>query len=167
MSRPPCQIDPAVCSSRPAMMRSSVVLPHPEGPRKQTNSPCATSSRMSRSALKAPKSLRIPSSRRKTGAPCVTPLFPRLRFRVVALGPLGEDALARFGGLLEIHLDQAVLVVLRDVRQRIGDAGLSCDREVLAVELHGILARSPVGELLRRRKLLGALVDPERFQVPA
>src|SRR5687767_7603335 len=139
MSRPPCRIDPADCASSPAMMRRSVVLPHPEGPRKQTNSPCATSSRMSRSAMKAPNSLRIPSSRRNGSAPRLTPLFPRLGFRVVALRPFGEDALARFRGFLEIHLDQALLVVLRHVRQRLGDAGLRGDREVLAVELHRVL----------------------------
>src|SRR5258706_2813484 len=136
MSRPPCQIEPALCASSPAMMRSSVVLPHPDGPRKQTNSPCATSRRMSRSAVKAPKSLRIPSSRRKGSAPCFTPLFPRLGFRVVALVPLGEDAFARFRGLLEIHLHQAILVVLRHVPHRLRHAGLRRDRAILAVQLH-------------------------------
>src|SRR5204863_7196340 len=90
-----------------------------------------------------------------------------LGLRVVALGPLGEDALARFGGLLEIHLDQALLVILRHVRQGLGDAGLGGDRKVLTVELHRILARSPVGQLLGPRKLLRALVDPERLEVPA
>src|SRR4026209_1048590 len=157
MSRPPCQIEPALCASSPAMIRSSVVLPHPDGPRKQRNSPCATSSRMSRSAVKAPKSLRIPSSRRKGPAPGITPLFPRLGFRVVALVPLGEDALARFRGLVEVHLHQALLVVLRHVRQRLGDAGLRGDREILAVQLHRVLARSPIGELLRRGELLRTL----------
>ena len=41
MSRPAWKMPPAVCVSSPAMMRSRVVLPQPEGPRKQTNSPCA------------------------------------------------------------------------------------------------------------------------------
>ena len=31
--------DPEVCVSNPAIHRSKVVLPQPEGPRKQTNSP--------------------------------------------------------------------------------------------------------------------------------
>ena len=38
-SRPPSSIVPSSCGSRPAIARSSVVLPQPEGPRKQTNSP--------------------------------------------------------------------------------------------------------------------------------
>ena len=42
MSRPACTMRPAVCTSSPAMMRSSVVLPQPEGPRKQTSSPGCT-----------------------------------------------------------------------------------------------------------------------------
>src|SRR5437763_824772 len=41
------RISPAVGSSRPAIMRSSVVLPDPEGPRRTRNSP----SRLSRSTL--------------------------------------------------------------------------------------------------------------------
>jgi hypothetical protein len=54
MSRPPCSTVPAVWMSSPAMARSSVVLPQPEGPRKQTNSPSKTSSEMSSSAVKSP-----------------------------------------------------------------------------------------------------------------
>ena len=36
---PSCSIRPVVWMSSPAIARSSVVLPHPDGPRKQTNSP--------------------------------------------------------------------------------------------------------------------------------
>ena len=39
MSRPACRMRPELWMSSPAMARSSVVLPQPEGPRKQTNSP--------------------------------------------------------------------------------------------------------------------------------
>ena len=38
-SLPPITIAPAVGSSKPATMRSTVVLPQPDGPRKETNSP--------------------------------------------------------------------------------------------------------------------------------
>src|SRR5262245_49969243 len=41
---PPIRISPEVGSSRPAIIRSSVVLPEPEGPRRTRNSP----SRLSR-----------------------------------------------------------------------------------------------------------------------
>ncbi len=45
---------PDVWMSRPAIARSSVVLPQPDGPRKQTNSPGKISSEMSFSAANAP-----------------------------------------------------------------------------------------------------------------
>jgi hypothetical protein len=64
MSRPPCSMRPVVWMSRPAMARSSVVLPQPDGPRKQTNSPSAISSEMSSSAVNAPNFLVSPWMRR-------------------------------------------------------------------------------------------------------
>ena len=54
-SRPAISIMPSSCGSRPAIARSSVVLPQPEGPRKQTNSPFVTSRSMFFSAVKRPK----------------------------------------------------------------------------------------------------------------
>ena len=57
MSRPACSTRPLVWMSRPAIARRSVVLPHPEGPRKQTNSPSRISSEMSSSAVKLPNFL--------------------------------------------------------------------------------------------------------------
>src|SRR4249919_2684938 len=42
MSLPSIRIWPAVGSSKPATMRRVVVLPQPEGPRKETNSPRST-----------------------------------------------------------------------------------------------------------------------------
>ena len=43
MSLPATTIAPAVGSSKPATILSTVVLPQPEGPRKETNSPAPTS----------------------------------------------------------------------------------------------------------------------------
>ena len=40
-TRSPMRISPAVMFSRPAIMRSSVDLPQPEGPTSTTNSPSA------------------------------------------------------------------------------------------------------------------------------
>ena len=54
MSTPACSTLPAVWMSSPAIARSRVVLPQPEGPRKQTNSPSRTSSEMSASAVNSP-----------------------------------------------------------------------------------------------------------------
>src|SRR5687767_850090 len=145
MSRPASSMRPALCTSSPAMMRSSVVLPQPEGPRKQTNSPLAMSRSMPDSALNAPNSLRMPASRRY-GAALTEGGSLLFALAAVALVPLTEDALAVLGGPREIHLHQARFVVLGHVGQRCGDAGLCGDCEILAIEQHGVLARRPVGE---------------------
>jgi hypothetical protein len=55
--RPAMRTSPVVGTSRPAMMRRSVVLPQPLGPRKEMNSPRSTRSAMSRSAVTDPKFL--------------------------------------------------------------------------------------------------------------
>src|SRR5216684_1239506 len=76
-SRPPIRISPDVGSSSPAIIRRSVVLPEPEGPRRTRNSP----SRLSRSTL------------------TTAPTFPRLKtlfsLRVSTTAipsfPLGEN----------------------------------------------------------------------------
>src|ERR1700674_3335647 len=51
------RIVPDVGSSRPAIIRSVVVLPHPDGPSRQKNSPSCTASVRSRTATKPPKLL--------------------------------------------------------------------------------------------------------------
>src|SRR5436190_15164714 len=50
---------PEVTRSSPAIMRSVVVLPQPEGPRRQTTSPAATFKSASRTATKSPNFLVI------------------------------------------------------------------------------------------------------------
>ena len=47
----PIQIEPAVTSSSPAIERSSVVFPQPDGPTSTMNSPSAMSSDTSSTAL--------------------------------------------------------------------------------------------------------------------
>jgi hypothetical protein len=42
-TRPPMRMSPLLTVSRPAIMRSSVDLPHPEGPTSTTNSPSSIS----------------------------------------------------------------------------------------------------------------------------
>jgi hypothetical protein len=42
-TRPPMEISPSVITSRPAIMRSTVDLPQPEGPTMTMNSPSAMS----------------------------------------------------------------------------------------------------------------------------
>src|SRR5580700_11038710 len=64
MSRPPRVTAPASGSSSPAMMRSSVDLPQPEGPSSTTNSPSRASRVTPRSASLTPNRLVIFSTRR-------------------------------------------------------------------------------------------------------
>src|SRR5690606_17910229 len=56
-SSPPMRILPAVGVSSPAIMRSEVVLPQPEGPSRHTNSPSPISKLTSPTAVKSPKRL--------------------------------------------------------------------------------------------------------------
>src|ERR1700733_11203188 len=49
-SIPRTETDPRVARSKPAMMRSSVDLPHPDAPSRHTNSPARTERSMSRRA---------------------------------------------------------------------------------------------------------------------
>ena len=58
MSLPATTILPADGSSKPATMRSTVVLPQPDGPRNETNSPGSTSRLKSWTTVLAPKDFR-------------------------------------------------------------------------------------------------------------
>ena len=51
---PSTEIEPLVGLSKPAIMRSSVVLPQPDGPSSEKNSPSRMVSEASSSALNAP-----------------------------------------------------------------------------------------------------------------
>src|SRR3546814_5992323 len=54
---PSISIVPSVGGMKPATMRSVVVLPQPDGPRSETNSPSASSRSRWSTAVKAPKVL--------------------------------------------------------------------------------------------------------------
>src|SRR5260370_26559680 len=62
-------IRPEVGSSRPAIIRRVVVLPQPDGPRRQKNSPLATVKLESSTATKSPKALCRFSTRISAMAP--------------------------------------------------------------------------------------------------
>src|SRR6186997_1250912 len=57
----PMRISPASSSVKPAIIRSNVVLPQPEGPRRVKNSPLPTSSVMLRTACTDPNDRHTPS----------------------------------------------------------------------------------------------------------
>src|SRR5206468_9376131 len=67
-SRSPIRISPALGSSSPAMQRSTVVFPQPDGPSSTKNSPSCTSSDMSSSAGRPSGSYRLARRRRVTDA---------------------------------------------------------------------------------------------------
>src|SRR5512134_2406908 len=81
-SRPAISITPPLGSSSPATSRSSVDLPHPEGPTTTTSAPSSISRSMSRSTSTAPK--RLPTPRRATAPK------PRLPLRRAG-GEPGDD----------------------------------------------------------------------------
>src|SRR5690606_1688999 len=71
-SLPPIVIEPAVGSSKPATILSTVVLPQPDGPRNDTNSPGCTERLKSRTTRTEPKSFcRSLSSRNAMSVSCV------------------------------------------------------------------------------------------------
>src|SRR5947208_1736405 len=106
MSRPACSMRPEVWMSRPAMARRSVVLPQPDGPRKQTNSFSCTSSEIRSRAVNEPKRL-VRCSILRYGFGALTPrgLLLRLALGVVPLLPLLEDPLAVLRRPVEVVLD--------------------------------------------------------------
>src|SRR5260221_6580893 len=73
-SSPPSRMVPAVGSSSPAIMRSVVVLPQPEGPSRQRNSPSSTVKLAALTAWKSAKDLSSDST-----LICAIALLPDLR----------------------------------------------------------------------------------------
>jgi hypothetical protein len=61
-SRPPIRISPPLGSSWPAIMRRIVVLPQPDGPRKQQYAPSGTFRLIASTATVSPKRLCTPAS---------------------------------------------------------------------------------------------------------
>src|SRR6478752_7191238 len=72
MSSPLTRIVPAVGFSKPAIIRSVVVLPQPDGPRNETNSPRSAARLKSRTAAVSPNFFWIPvNSRNDIGSLCL------------------------------------------------------------------------------------------------
>src|SRR5438105_97332 len=90
MGLPNASASPLLGCVKPASTSSSVDLPQPLGPSRQTISPGATSRSMSCSATTAPNSLRKPRTRR-TGSAIRGPAVPAQQ-AVVQAGHSGVDA---------------------------------------------------------------------------
>src|SRR5713101_8392837 len=102
-TRPPMRMSPLVCRSSPAIMRRSVVLPHPLGPRSTRNSPSRVVRSTPSTAVCSWNTFRIclvstvakRPSRKKRGRLLPRSLprttSSRRRLQELALLPLGED----------------------------------------------------------------------------
>src|SRR5438309_3039574 len=112
-TRPPMKMSPLVCRSSPAIIRNSVVFPHPLGPRSTRNSPSRVCRSTPSTAVCSWKTFRIRlvstvakrPSRKKRGrllprslpqpqSNCTAPLYRR---RLAALSDLQELALLPLG----------------------------------------------------------------------
>src|ERR1700751_4001178 len=81
---PPTTISPTVGSTNPAISRSVVVLPHPEGPNRQTSCPCPMSKDTLSTATASPYRLPRPlSSTEATYPPCLHTLFKSTNARYI------------------------------------------------------------------------------------
>src|SRR6185436_12607956 len=85
----------------------------------------------------------------------------------VALLPFGQDPVAVLGGPREIVLDHQLLVIVRNIRLRLGDARHCDDLPPARVELVRFPARDPVEQFFRRFELLGSLDNAGGLDVPA
>src|SRR3954466_7832951 len=78
-SRPPIEIVPAVASSRPAIIRSSVDLPQPDGPTRTRNSPLPMVSETPSTATTPPEKTLLTLSRTISDTRRIVESIPHLR----------------------------------------------------------------------------------------
>src|SRR6186997_1068558 len=81
-SRPSSWIAPPLGSTKPAIICRVVVLPQPDGPSRETNSPFSTAKVRPSTAVWVPKRLFRPSSDRKLITPLVHAPLPRQQERL-------------------------------------------------------------------------------------
>src|SRR5262245_29994328 len=90
MTWPPIRMSPSSTGSKPPIARRVVVLPHPEGPRSEKNSPARTPNDTAATATTGPKRLVI--ARTSTSPPCAITgaarLHPALDLFLPARAPL-------------------------------------------------------------------------------
>src|SRR6202165_3721701 len=141
--RPSKTTSPTSGRSKPAIIRSVVVLPHPDPPTTDTSSPCAISSDSPSTARAGPKHFVTPRSE----------MFTRLPGKL--LQPLLDQAVLVLGRLDEVEVDQVhvrdLLAGNRDVGPR--DAGPAPP----GVGRHRRPAHRPVEEAPSVLRVLGAL----------
>src|SRR5688572_6806140 len=130
-TRPPKRISPASGRSKPAIMRSVVVLPHPEPPTSATSSPGAMSRDSASTARAPPKRLVRPRKLMSTSAG-------------VLLQPLLDETVLVRGQFHEVDVDE---IHLRDLGPARGHVGARDRRAApLRVGAHRGLRHRPVEE---------------------
>src|SRR6185436_15798320 len=103
-TRSPIAISPSVGSVKPATSRKAVVLPHPDGPSRQTSWPCSMTRDTLSSTVSPPK--RLVSPRRMTD----DTLLPRVAEQRQQMGPVlaGPMFIERSNGGVPAHRDQPI-----------------------------------------------------------
>src|SRR5690348_7284878 len=131
-TRPPIAISPSLISSSPAIIRSSVDLPHPDGPTSTQNSPSAMATSTPRMTCVCPNHLCTPVMSTDAIAPDSRPLrrssaprrFPRPAYdRVIRPAglPPRDDVLRRLPPQLLLRLDRIERRMRRQDDARIGE----------------------------------------------
>src|SRR5687768_10800866 len=185
---PSSRMSAASGTSSPAMMRSNVVLPQPDGPRKQMNSPLATSRPTSSTARTPANDFETPRSDRYTSNPlrtgCVSGCDDATRRRraasirrassasaLDALLPVVDDAILVLRRRIEVHLVEHGRHVRGQARLQHGlgrgRAGHRRHLRALAIELRRIERQQPVEEHLRVLLVLRRLHQRADFHLVA
>jgi hypothetical protein len=100
-SVPSSRTAPSVVSSNPAIIRKVVVLPHPDGPSSEKNSPAAMSKQASSTATKSPKRFVTWSSSMTAAAgtaPATAPTATTVAFSCVLVSLLSVVSSPRVDG---------------------------------------------------------------------
>src|SRR5690349_8214777 len=121
MSWPSSTMRPRLGSTKPATICSVVVLPQPEGPSSERNSPFSIDSDRPSTAVKSPKCLASPSSMRYDMAVASVSSASTLDRAVPAVGPLAALLVDHrpVGGNQLAHLRLAVGNLARDGRREL------------------------------------------------
>src|ERR1044071_343897 len=156
---PPMRMSPSVGTSRPAIMRSRVVFPEPDGPRKTRNSPSSVTRSTSFTAPSVPALKTLVTARVSTMAMAGFGFSLANLIYTLGLLPASEDALVLvlhpLGGGLGTHVAARALGEERrqhEQAERLVDAGAGVARIADVgrprqhVAQHGVL----VGRIGRR-----------------
>src|SRR5262252_567803 len=127
MSSPASSTWPASGSTRPATMRSTVLFPQPDGPRRERNSPGAASSETSSTATTGPNVLR--SRRRLSAGAAFVTGGAAIGAGSASARDLAPPALRPLGELLRDQVRVREVHVLDDlaVRHELGEIGRQLD----------------------------------------